>query len=125
MRAVKKSGVGAEIRVGQLQVNRKERRGKTDSGGRVAHLSRETVLRWPFLRGRDSPRLPRLAGGFGGPEGKLPFPDGAMIARLAWQYTPSEENNNGKPVEKAALSGCYACHVPVQARDFVFTRYSP
>src|SRR5271157_3001479 len=26
-------------------------------------------------------------------EGKLPFPDGAIIARLAWDYTPSEENN--------------------------------
>ena len=25
---------------------------------------------------------------------KLPLPDGAIIARLAWQYTPSEENNN-------------------------------
>ena len=27
-------------------------------------------------------------------EGKLPFPDGAIIARLAWKYVPSEENNN-------------------------------
>ncbi len=26
-------------------------------------------------------------------EQKLPFPDGAIIARLAWSYTPSEENN--------------------------------
>jgi cytochrome P460 len=26
-------------------------------------------------------------------EGKLPFPDGAVIARLAWKYVPSEENN--------------------------------
>src|ERR1700722_13422754 len=26
-------------------------------------------------------------------EGKLPFPDGAIIARLAWGYVPSEENN--------------------------------
>ncbi len=26
-------------------------------------------------------------------EGKLPFPDGAIIARLAWQYVPSPENN--------------------------------
>jgi hypothetical protein len=25
--------------------------------------------------------------------GKLPFPDGAIIARLAWSYVPSEENN--------------------------------
>src|SRR5262252_7062008 len=26
-------------------------------------------------------------------EGKLPFPDGAVIARIAWTYVPSEENN--------------------------------
>ena len=26
-------------------------------------------------------------------EGKLPFPDGAIIARLAWKYVSSEENN--------------------------------
>ena len=26
-------------------------------------------------------------------DGKLPFPDGSMIARLAWSYVPSEENN--------------------------------
>ena len=25
--------------------------------------------------------------------GKLPFPEGAIIARLAWAYVPSEENN--------------------------------
>ena len=26
-------------------------------------------------------------------EGKLPLPDGTIIARLAWNYVPSEENN--------------------------------
>lgn len=26
-------------------------------------------------------------------KGILPFPDGAIIARLAWKYVPSEENN--------------------------------
>jgi hypothetical protein len=26
-------------------------------------------------------------------EGKLPFPDGTIITRLAWNYVPSEENN--------------------------------
>jgi hypothetical protein len=26
-------------------------------------------------------------------QGKLPFPDGTIIARLAWSYVPSEENN--------------------------------
>ena len=32
-------------------------------------------------------------------EGKLPFPDDAIIARLAWEYLPSEENNKvfGRP----------------------------
>jgi hypothetical protein len=97
-------------------------------------------------------------------EGKLPFPDGAIIARLAWKYSPSEENNkvfgreqsfvagdatnvqfmvkdskkyiatggwgfaqfnDGKPVDAAALGGCFACHVPVKDRDFLFTRYAP
>jgi hypothetical protein len=26
-------------------------------------------------------------------EGQLPFPDGTIIARIAWRYVPSEENN--------------------------------
>src|SRR5262249_25772994 len=32
-------------------------------------------------------------------EGTLPFPDGTIIARLAWSYVPSEENNRafGRP----------------------------
>src|SRR5580704_14404131 len=32
-------------------------------------------------------------------DGKLPFPDGTIIARLAWSYIPSEENNKvfGRP----------------------------
>jgi hypothetical protein len=32
-------------------------------------------------------------------EGKLPFPDGAIVARVAWNYVPSEENNKvfGRP----------------------------
>jgi hypothetical protein len=32
-------------------------------------------------------------------EGKSPFPDGTIIARLAWKYVPSEENNKafGRP----------------------------
>ena len=96
-------------------------------------------------------------------DGRLPFPDGAIIARLAWKYVPSEENNkvfgheqsfvagdatnvqfmvkdskkyaatggwgfaqfnDGKPVDAPALSGCFACHVPVIARDFIFTKYA-
>lgn len=97
-------------------------------------------------------------------KGKLAFPDGAIIARLAWKYVPSEENNrafgrtqscvageptnvqfmvkdstkyastggwgfaqfnDGKPVEAPRLTACFGCHVPVKARDFVFTRYAP
>jgi len=97
-------------------------------------------------------------------EGKLPFPDGTIIARLAWSYVPSEENNkvfgraqsfvagdatnvqfmvkdskkyaatggwgfaqfkDGKPADEALLKTCFPCHVPVKARDFVFTRYAP
>src|SRR3984885_13225200 len=32
-------------------------------------------------------------------EGTLPFPDGTIIARLAWSYVPSDENNKvfGRP----------------------------
>jgi hypothetical protein len=32
-------------------------------------------------------------------EGRLPFPDGAIIARLAWNFVPSAENNTafGRP----------------------------
>jgi hypothetical protein len=98
-------------------------------------------------------------------EGKLPFPEGTIIARLAWSLDPSEENNkafgrdqsfvagapkngvqfmvkdstkyastggwgfaqfdNGRPASEAVHNKCFACHTPAQARDFVFTRYSP
>ena len=98
-------------------------------------------------------------------QGKLPFPDGAIIARLAWSYVPSAENDkvfgrpqsfvagapkegvqfmvkdsrkyastggwgfedfvDGKPLPSAALAGCFACHAPAKAQDFVFTRYAP
>ena len=96
--------------------------------------------------------------------GKRPFPDGAIIARLAWTYTSSDENNkvfgrdqsfvagsptnvqfmvkdskayaatggwgfaqfqNGQPADVAVERTCYACHEPVENRDFVFTRYAP
>jgi hypothetical protein len=97
-------------------------------------------------------------------DGSLPFPDGAIIARLAWQYVSSEENNkafgqpqsfiagaptnvqfmvkdstkyastggwsfvqfnDGKLADPAGFGACFACHVPVKARDYVFNRYSP
>ncbi|MGA2352524.1 MAG: cytochrome P460 family protein [Terracidiphilus sp.] len=100
-------------------------------------------------------------------EDKLPFPDGTVIARIAWKDVPSEENNkvfgraqsfvagpapewylqfmvkdskkfagtagwgfaqfdkDGKPADEAKLNTCFPCHLPFQARDFVFTRYAP
>ncbi len=100
-------------------------------------------------------------------EGTLPFPDGTVIARIAWSYVPSKENDKvfgrdqsfvagpatewylqfmvknskkyastsgwgfaqfdpqGKPADEAKLKTCFPCHVPVKARDYVFTRYAP
>jgi hypothetical protein len=38
-------------------------------------------------------------------EAKLPFPDGAIIARLAWVYTSSEENNKVFGREQSFVAG--------------------
>jgi hypothetical protein len=38
-------------------------------------------------------------------EGRLPFPDGAIIARLAWKYVPSEENNKVFGHEQSFVAG--------------------
>jgi len=38
-------------------------------------------------------------------EGKLPFPDGAIIARLAWSYVPSEENNKAFGRDQSFVAG--------------------
>jgi hypothetical protein len=38
-------------------------------------------------------------------EEKLPFPDGAMIARVAWKYVPSEENNKAFGREQSFVAG--------------------
>lgn len=38
-------------------------------------------------------------------EGKLPFPDGAIIARLAWDYLPSEENNKSFGRRQSFVAG--------------------
>jgi Cytochrome P460 len=32
---------------------------------------------------------------------------------------------NGKPGDEALHKTCYACHLPAEDRDFVFTRYAP
>ena len=113
-------------------------------------------------------------------DGTIPYPDGTIIARLAWKQVPSEENNaafrqealakglspdaiqkllnssfvagpatnvqfmvkdstkyastggwgyfqftNGKLDSAPAATTCFACHAPIKARDFVFTRYAP
>jgi hypothetical protein len=96
--------------------------------------------------------------------GRVTMPDGAIIARLAWQYVSSEENNKafgqpqsfiagaptnvqfmvkdstkyastggwsfvqfneGKLGDTAAFGACFACHVPVKSRDYVFTKFAP
>ncbi len=38
-------------------------------------------------------------------EGKLPFPDGTIIARLAWSYVSSEENNKVFGREQSFVAG--------------------
>jgi Cytochrome P460 len=38
-------------------------------------------------------------------EEKLPFPDGAKIARLAWRYVPSEQNNKVFGREQSFVAG--------------------
>jgi len=38
-------------------------------------------------------------------DGKLPLPDGAIIARLAWSYIPSEENNKVFGREQSFIAG--------------------
>jgi Cytochrome P460 len=37
--------------------------------------------------------------------GTLPFPDGAIIARLAWRYAPSEENNKAFGSAQSFVAG--------------------
>ena len=37
--------------------------------------------------------------------GKLPFPDGTVIARLAWSYVPSEENNKAFGRQQSFVPG--------------------
>jgi hypothetical protein len=38
-------------------------------------------------------------------EGKLPFPEGTIIARLAWSYVPSEENNKAFGRSQSFVAG--------------------
>jgi hypothetical protein len=38
-------------------------------------------------------------------EGKLPFPEGAIVGRIAWAYIPSEENNKTFGREQSFVAG--------------------
>jgi hypothetical protein len=49
-------------------------------------------------------------------EGPLPFPDGTIIARLAWTYVPSEENNKVFGREQSFVAGS-ATNVQFMVKD--------
>ena len=49
-------------------------------------------------------------------EGKLPFPDGTIIARLAWSYVPSEENNKVFGRSQSFVAGA-ATNVQFMVKD--------
>jgi hypothetical protein len=38
-------------------------------------------------------------------EGKLPFPEGAIVGRIAWSYVPSDENNKSFGREQSFVAG--------------------
>ena len=50
-------------------------------------------------------------------EGKLPFPDGTIIARLAWSYVPSEENNKVFGRSQSFVAGPPANGVQFMVKD--------
>jgi hypothetical protein len=50
-------------------------------------------------------------------EGTLPFPDGAIIARLAWSYIPSEENNEVFGRDQSFVAGPPTNGVQFMAKD--------
>jgi len=78
-------------------------------------------------------------------EGKVPFPDGAIIAGLHWNRVASEDDRkvlalefpdaqsfvvgdfkDGKPNgDEAFMKTCFPCHVPAKAHDYVFAQYAP
>ncbi|MGA8440827.1 MAG: cytochrome P460 family protein [Candidatus Sulfotelmatobacter sp.] len=49
-------------------------------------------------------------------EGKLPFPDGTIIARLAWSYVSSEENNKAFGRSQSFVAGA-ATNVQFMVKD--------
>lgn len=50
-------------------------------------------------------------------EGKLPFPDGAIVARLAWSYVPSEENNKAFGRRQSFVAGSPKNGVQFMVKD--------
>lgn len=50
-------------------------------------------------------------------EGKSPFPDGTIIARLAWSYIPSEENNKAFGRRQSFVAGPPKNGVQVMVKD--------
>jgi hypothetical protein len=50
-------------------------------------------------------------------EGKLPFPDGAIIARLAWGLVPSEENNKAFGRSQSFVAGSPKNGVQFMVKD--------
>ena len=49
-------------------------------------------------------------------DGKLPFPDGTIIARIAWSYVPSEENNKVFGRDQSFVPGA-ATNVQFMVKD--------
>lgn len=56
-------------------------------------------------------------------ERKLPFPDGSIIARLAWKYVPSEENNKDTRLDpnRTGTPMCQDCRTCAIARPNIRT----
>jgi hypothetical protein len=51
-------------------------------------------------------------------EGKLPLPEGTIIARIAWSYVPSEENNKVFGREQSFVAGSPTpAHLQFMAKD--------
>ena len=50
-------------------------------------------------------------------EGKLPFPDGTIITRLAWSYVASEENNKVFGRSQSFVAGAPANGVQFMVKD--------
>jgi hypothetical protein len=49
-------------------------------------------------------------------DGTLPFPDGTIIARLAWAHTPSEENNKAFGRNQSFVAGS-ATNIQLMVKD--------